>query len=70
MIRTTLVPDSVKVMFPIPQEYVGRELEIIAFPIEKDSTIHTLSPARKVTFTNFGIDATAYKFDREEANAR
>jgi hypothetical protein len=32
MIRTVLTPDSNLVAFPIPDVYVGKELEIIAFP--------------------------------------
>jgi hypothetical protein len=65
MIRTIFVPHNDNVNFPIPQEYIGKELEIIVFPIEEVSKKSTFP--QKVTFTDFGLDAPDYKFDREEA---
>jgi hypothetical protein len=31
MIRTTLTPDTKTVFFDVPDDYIGKELEIIAF---------------------------------------
>jgi hypothetical protein len=68
MVRTIFVPHSDSVFFPIPQEYVGVKLEIIAFPLEEN--FREQSVRKEVTFTDFGLNAPKYKFDREEANAR
>ena len=35
MIRKIFVPQNGSVTLPIPQEYIGKELEIIAFPKEE-----------------------------------
>ena len=35
MLRTVYTPDSNSVSFPIPDEYIGTELEIIIFPIRE-----------------------------------
>jgi hypothetical protein len=39
MIRTVFTPDSNFVSFPIPDKYVGTELEIMVFPHEEISEI-------------------------------
>jgi hypothetical protein len=38
MIRTIFTPDSEHITFPIPEKYIGTELEIIIFPI-KDASL-------------------------------
>ncbi|GHT21989.1 hypothetical protein FACS189430_03070 [Bacteroidia bacterium] len=68
MVHTISVSHDNSVLVPIPQEYVGVKLEIIVFPFEE--TFESRSMHKKVTFTDFGLDAPEYKFDREEANAR
>ena len=35
MLRTIYTPDSNRISFPIPDEYVGTELEIMIFPIRE-----------------------------------
>ncbi|GHV48086.1 hypothetical protein FACS1894181_02950 [Bacteroidia bacterium] len=35
MIRKIFVPQNGSITLPIPQEYIGKELEIIAFPKEE-----------------------------------
>jgi hypothetical protein len=41
MIRTILTPDSEQITFPIPEKYIGTELEIIIFPLKDVSPIST-----------------------------
>jgi hypothetical protein len=38
MIRTTFTPNSNLISFPIPDKYIGTELEIIIFPLREIST--------------------------------
>jgi putative transposon-encoded protein len=68
MVHTIFVPDSASIQIPIPKEYIGIKLEVIAFPVEDFFEKEYIG--EKVIFTDFGIDAPEYKFDREEANAR
>jgi len=68
MIRTVFTPHNDKCMFPIPTEYIGKELEIIIFPLNEIFS-KPLS-TKKVTFNAISIDTRQYKFNREEANAR
>jgi hypothetical protein len=39
MIRRIFTPDSEQVTFPIPEKYVGTELEIIIFPLKDVSPV-------------------------------
>jgi len=41
MLRTVYTPDSNCINFPIPDEYIGAELEIIIFPIREVLTANT-----------------------------
>ncbi|MDR1405857.1 MAG: hypothetical protein LBI89_01455 [Prevotellaceae bacterium] len=70
MIRTVFVPTENNIVLNIPQEYIGKELEVIAFPVETALSVKRPVAKKKVVFTDFGIDAPDYKFNREEANAR
>jgi len=68
MIRTILIPQNDNFVFPIPTEYIGKELEIIVFP--KDEVLSKPLLPKKVSFNAISIDTRQYKFSREEANAR
>jgi len=68
MIRTVFTPQNDNFVFPIPTEYIGRELEIIVFPTNE--IFSKPLPSKEVTFNAISIDTRQYKFSREEANAR
>ena len=68
MIRTVFIPRGDSVKLSIPKEYIGVKLEVIAFPLEESPGGDFIR--QEVTFTDFGLDAPDYKFNREEANAR
>ena len=68
MIRTVFTPQNDNFVFPVPTEYIGKELEIIVFPTNEIFSKPLLS--KKVTFNAISIDTRQYKFNREEANAR
>jgi len=68
MLRTVFTPQNDNFVFPIPTEYIGKELEILVFP-----TSDILSKSlifKKVTFNAISIDTLQYRFNREEANTR
>ena len=69
MIRTIVTPQQQTISFTIPKDYVGKEIEVIAFA--KGEGIAKEQPAKKkVTFAALSIDTRGYKFNREEANER
>ena len=68
MIRTVFTPQNDNFAFPIPIEYIGKELEMIVFPT--DEILPKSLPSKKVSFNTISIDTRQYKFNREEANAR
>jgi hypothetical protein len=55
-------------MFSIPNEYIGVEIEIIAFT--RDEALYQKDRQKKVTFTSLTLDTRKFKFNRDEANER
>lgn len=69
MIRTVIIPNKQTISFDIPKDYIGKQIEVIAFA--QDEGITKEKPAKKkVTFTALSIDTRGYKFNRDEANER
>ena len=69
MIRATVTPDKATISFRIPEDYVGKQIEIIAFA--KDEGLNKeVNGKKKVTFDALSIDTRGYKFNRDEANER
>ena len=69
MVRTTIIPHSQTVILEIPKEYIGKEVEVIAFAKESNSE-RDEPTGKKVSFDAISIDTKGYKFDRNEANER
>jgi hypothetical protein len=69
MIRTLITPKTATLTLQIPENYVGREMEVIAFTI--DEGFKPSSKATKqVSFTILHVEDKNFKFDRDEANQR
>ena len=69
MIHTTVIPNKQTISFDIPKDYVGKQIEVIAFA--KGEGITKEQPEKKnVTFNALSIDTRGYKFNRDEANER
>ena len=69
MIRTILIPDTQTISFNVPEEYIGKEVEVIAFT--KNQGEQKKEAANKaVPFNAISIDTKGYTFNREEANER
>ena len=69
MVRTTIIPDSKTVSISVPEDYIGKVLEIIAFA--KDEGLNVEGNTKKVTsFTVLHTNIKDFKFSREEANER
>jgi hypothetical protein len=67
MIRALITPDSNVVSFEIPEEYIGKKIEVIAFKLDEG-----LPPNerinKKVNFTVLKVNQKPYQFSREEAS--
>ena len=69
MIHTIITPLKQTISFNIPVEYVGKEIEVIAFA--KGEGKGGERPAqKKATFDALSIDTRGHKFNRDEANGR
>ena len=69
MIHTTITPNKQTISFDIPKDYVGKQIEVIAFA--KGEGFTKEQPAKKkVSFTVLHVDAKDYKFNRDEVNER
>lgn len=69
MIRTVIVPNKQTISFDIPKDYIGKQIEVIAFAKDEGITKEKATK-KKVTFAALSIDTRGYKFNRDEANAR
>jgi hypothetical protein len=70
MIRTVVTPDKNYLSFNIPDKYIGKKLEVIAFAVDEplDDVIYT-NKSRK-SFSAIKLSTKGFKFNREEANER
>jgi hypothetical protein len=69
MIRTVVTTNNNTLTLAIPDRYIGRELEVIAFA--KDEGVEEiLVSKKKISFTVLHTDIKNFKFNRDEANER
>lgn len=69
MIRTIIKAKKNYLTIRLPNEYVGKQLEVIAFMLEEE-TEENLSKKKKVSFDAVSVDTRGFKFNRDEANER
>jgi hypothetical protein len=70
MIRTVITTSNNTLILPIPDYYIGKQLEVIAFAVDEPSEDIILSNKRKKTFSAIRLNTKGFKFNREEANER
>jgi hypothetical protein len=70
MIRTLIKSNNNVVSFPIPDKYIGKQLEIIAFAVEEGSEEIDFSSKKLKTFSAIKLNTKGFKFNREQANER
>ncbi len=70
MIRTIVTPDKNYLSINIPEKYIGRKMEVIAFVIDEplDDVIYTAKSSK--SFSAIKLNTQGFKFDRDEANER
>ena len=69
MIRTVITSDKNTLILPLPDNYIGRQLEVIAFAIDEPVKQAKRAFAKDV-FKALKLDTRGFKFNRDEANSR
>ena len=71
MIQAVIIPDNeiVNFSFKVPKNYIGKELEIIAFT-RNEGLQNKGTPKKFMSFDSIKIDTSNFKFKRDEANER
>ena len=67
MIRTVFTADKNTLTLPLPDNYIGKQVEVIAFMIDEGKET-TRDKRREVSFNAVKLDTRGFKFDRDEAN--
>ena len=67
-IREIIVPENNKIELTIPDNFIGKTIEVIAFEIE--DTLNKFLKKSERPFTVVNVKVDDYKFNREEANER
>ena len=67
-IREIVVPESNQILLSIPDNFIGKRIEVLAFEMEEKSKI-SKTPKKK-SFDAIKLDLSEFKFNREEANER
>ncbi len=67
-IREIVIPENNKIELTIPDNFIGKTIEVIAFEIEDKTTTGTGNQEK--TFDAIKINLVGFKFNREEANER
>jgi len=71
MLKTTVTPEKAQIQFSIPDEYVGRKLEVLLYPVDEITETQETKPA--VTMKQFkGIldKETAERLQKEVTKSR
>jgi hypothetical protein len=76
MYRQVLIPDNVRLILQIPSYFIGKKVEVIAFPIEEEA-VRSKTPKKtgrdkeiEKFYRSINIDTKNYQFNRDEANER
>jgi hypothetical protein len=69
MIRTVITAVKNTLTLPLPDNYIGKQVEVIAFTIDEGKkAAHTKK--KEVRFNAVKLDTRGFKFNRDEANER
>ncbi|MDB5032743.1 hypothetical protein [Mucilaginibacter sp.] len=73
MIRTILKTDNNQLTLQLPNNMVGKMIEVIAFEIDQVKPVKDLEKAEKIAaidkaLSKHRVDLSNFKFDRDEAN--
>lgn len=72
MVRIIVIPNTSNyhVALDFPKDYLGEEVEIIAFKKQEGFQEHPNKSKKFMSFDSIKIDTSTFKFNRDEANGR
>ena len=72
MVHQIVIPESTSLILKLPKEFIGQQVEVIAFAVGKPKKSHASHSWKSALsfFNKHAVSFKSYKFDREEANAR
>jgi hypothetical protein len=78
MIRKIIVPQERNIVLELPKEFVGKEVEVLAFKVVENTPVPEPGSRRDSkeerlkylvdALEPYRVDMSGYKFDRNEAN--
>jgi len=70
MIRTVVTPDKNFLSINIPDMYIGKRMEVIAFALDEPADEVLYHKKRRKSFSAVNLSTKGFKFNRDEANER
>lgn len=70
MYREIITSADKKQTIELPDDFVGKKVEIIAFPVEEAKSHQDKTKIAFKFWRSHSIDMSDFKFDRDEANER
>ncbi len=70
MIRIVVTPDKNFLSFNIPDKYIGKKMEVIAFAVDESSGDVIYTNKSSKSFSSIKLNTKGFKFNRNEANER
>lgn len=74
MIREIVIPKDNKHVLHLPDGYVGKTVEVIAFEIGEKEEVSVAKPsasdAARAFFESIQVDMSGFRFNRDDANER
>jgi hypothetical protein len=70
MIRTVVTPVKNVLSFIIPDRYIGKKMEVIAFAVDELSEDVIYTTKSRKSFLAVKLNTKGFKFNRDEANER
>lgn len=67
-IREIVIPENNKIELTIPDNFIGKKIEVLAFEVEEKQEVSR--SRREKSFDAITLDLKGFKFNREEANER
>ena len=70
MYRQIITPTEKNHIVNLPKELYGFRVEVLAFPIEEQSSITVIKEDMDAFYDAIKLDFSGFKFDRDGANER
>ena len=73
MYRAIITPKETTLTIELPEQLVGKAVEVLAFELEKSQQQPRKKPSAEeinLFYASYQIDMSGYKFNRDEANER